>query len=203
MGFSPLILAKVKGLSFWRTMGVGGANGFSMKPDFSTYALVTVFDTEKDAVKFYEGDIMKNYTKHCIEYRSYFMYCIQTHGKWGGANPLLVNENPDLTMKIAVITRATIKPLLAVKFWRFVPEVSKTLANYVGLSYSKGFGEWPIFMQATFSVWDNLAHMKAYAYENPSHAAMVKKTRELNWYKEEMFARFVVWDEKIVTNLSE
>ena len=67
----------------------------------------------------------------------------------------------------------------------------------MGLSFSKGFGEWPIFILATFSVWDSLEHMKAYAYENPSHAAMVKKTRELNWYKEELFSRFVVWNEKI------
>jgi len=163
----------------------------------STYALVTVFETEQDAVKFYEGNIMKKYTKNCVERRSYFMYCIHTHGNWGGANPLEVCENPDLTKKIAIITRATIKPMLAVKFWKFVPEVSKTLEDYQGLSYSKGFGEWPIMMQATFSVWDSLEQMKAYAYQNPSHAAMVKKTRELNWYREEMFSRFVVWDEKI------
>jgi len=163
MGFSPLKLTKVEGLQFWRAMGVGGENGFSIKPDFSTYALVTVFKTEEDAVKFYEGNIMKKYTKDCAEHRSYFMYCTQTHGKWGCKNPLLVAENTDTTKKIAVITRAAIKPWLAVTFWKFVPEVSKTLDNYIGLSYSKGFGELPILVQATFSVCDSLDHMKAYA----------------------------------------
>jgi len=203
MGFPPLMFSKVEGLQFWRAMGVGGKNGFSIQPDLSTYALVTVFETEQDAVKFYEGIIMKKYTKNCVERRSYFMYCIHTHGNWNGANPMVVCENPDVTKKIAIITRATIKPLLAVKFWKFVPEVSKTLENYKGLSYSKGFGEWPIMMQATFSVWDSLEHMEAYAYKNQSHAAMVKKTRELNWYKEEMFSRFVVWDEKIQIDSSQ
>jgi hypothetical protein len=29
-----------------------------------------------------------------------------------------------------------------------------------------------------------------YAYQNPKHAEMVKKTRELQWYSEELFARF-------------
>lgn len=196
MGLPPLRFSKVAGLKFWKAMGVGGENGFSIKADLSTYSLVTVFETEQDAAKFYNGTIMKIYTNNCVEHRSFFMHCIQTHGIWGGSNPFLACENPDLTKRIAIITRATIKPRLAIKFWKFVPEVSKSLDNYVGLSYSKGFGEWPILMQATFSVWDTLAHMKAYAYENPSHAAMVKKTRELNWYKEEMFSRFVVWDEK-------
>jgi len=56
-----------------------------------------------------------------------------------------------------------------------------------------------VFILGTFSVWDNLEHMKAFAYENPSHAAIVKKTREIKWYKEEMFSRFVVWEEKIYT----
>jgi len=201
MGFPPLMFANVKGLQFWRAMGVGSVNGFSLMPDFSTYALITIFESEQDSLNFHDGNIMKKYTKNSVENRSYFMYCIQTHGNWGGANPLLACKNPDLTKKIAVITRATIKPLLMVKFWKFVPEVSRSLKNFVGLSYSKGFGEWPILMQATFSVWDSLEHMKAYAYHSPSHAAMVKKTKELNWYKEQMFSRFVVWDEKI--NLSD
>jgi len=200
MGLSPLMYTKVKGLKFYKRMGVGGENGFSIQPDLSTYALVTVFETEHDAQNFYEGPIMKIYSKNSIEHRSYFMHCIHSQGNWGGTNPMEICENPDLTKKIAIITRATIKPLLAYKFWKFVPEVSKTLENYQGLSYSKGFGEWPILMQATFSVWDSLEHMKAYAYQNPSHAAMVKKTKELNWYKEEMFSRFVVWDEKIRIN---
>jgi len=197
MGLPPLLFSKVPGLQFWRAMGVGGEDGFSIKADLSTYALVTVFETDQDALRFYEGPIMKKYTKNCVEHRSYFLHCILTHGTWGGNNPLSACEKPDLTKKIAIITRATIKPLWAFKFWKFVPQVSSTLKNYMGLSFSKGFGEWPIFILATFSVWDSLEHMKAYAYENPSHAAMVKKTRELNWYKEELFSRFVVWNEKI------
>jgi hypothetical protein len=33
--------------------------------------------------------------------------------------------------------------------------------------------------------------MMDYAYQNPKHREVVALTRKLNWYKEEMFARFV------------
>ena len=33
--------------------------------------------------------------------------------------------------------------------------------------------------------------MMDYAYQNPKHREVVALTRQLNWYKEEMFARFV------------
>ena len=32
--------------------------------------------------------------------------------------------------------------------------------------------------------------MKAYAYRNKHHREVIQKTRQLGWYKEEMFARF-------------
>ena len=44
--------------------------------------------------------------------------------------------------------------------------------------------------------------MLDYAYKNPKHREVVALTRKLNWYKEEMFARFVpykfegIWDGK-------
>jgi len=33
--------------------------------------------------------------------------------------------------------------------------------------------------------------MLDYAYKNPKHKEVVQLTRKLNWYKEELFARFV------------
>jgi hypothetical protein len=44
--------------------------------------------------------------------------------------------------------------------------------------------------------------MMDYAYKNPKHREVVMLTRKLNWYKEEMFARFVpyifvgIWEGK-------
>ena len=44
---------------------------------------------------------------------------------------------------------------------------------------------------STFSIWKTQKEMMDYAYQNPKHREVVKLTRQLNWYKEEMFARFV------------
>jgi len=198
MGFPPLRNANVSGLQVWKPMGVGGGNGFSIRPDFSTYALITIFTDEPSALEFYESAALKHYSATSVEHRSYFMHCMHSHGEWGGKNPFQEYNNEAHNGPVAIITRATIKPKLAYNFWKYVPSVSRTLAKFPGLIFSKGFGEWPIFMQATFSVWEDLEKMKAYAYQNPSHAEMIKMTRLKAWYSEEMFSRFQVWDQKIV-----
>jgi heme-degrading monooxygenase HmoA len=51
-------------------------------------------------------------------------------------------------------------------------------------------GELPLIYQATLSIWETQEHMRAYAYKNPQHLEAIKKTKELNWYSEELFGRF-------------
>ena len=35
-----------------------------------------------------------------------------------------------------------------------------------------------------------------FAYKNKNHAEIVKKTRQRNWYKEDLFARFEIIDKQ-------
>lgn len=190
MGRSPLINAEIKGLSFWRPLGTGSGNGFSIWPDWSTFGIITVFESEADANSFLESEIISEYQNPSIEHSHVLMHSIKAHGKWSKQEPFNPEVNYDENKPIAVITRATIKPKLAHKFWSYVPSVSKSMDGYKGLIYTKGIGEWPIFMQATFSFWKEGKDMMAYAYSNKKHADMVKKTRELGWYSEELFSRF-------------
>ena len=53
-------------------------------------------------------------------------------------------------------------------------------------------GELPLFEQATFSIWDSIDHIKKFAYKDDLHLNIVKKAKEQNWYKEDLFARFLV-----------
>jgi hypothetical protein len=59
-----------------------------------------------------------------------------------------------------------------------------------GLIYTKGIGEVPIRQMATFSLWKNMDALKAFAYQSKGHRSAIEKTRQRNWFKEELFVRF-------------
>jgi hypothetical protein len=190
MGRSPILQKKINGLTFFKPLGTGSGNGFSIKPDFSTFGFVAVFKSEELAKEFLGTDVVKEYTKTAVSYSHILMHTVKSHGEWSKLNPFESSVEYDKTKPLAVITRATIKPKLAYQFWKNVPAVSKSMDKYDELVFSKGIGEFPLLMQATFSLWSSAEAMMNYAYKNPKHAEMVKKTRELNWYSEELFARF-------------
>jgi hypothetical protein len=192
MGRPPLVNQTIKGLTFWKPLGSGSGNGFSIWPDWATFGLLTVFDSEENANLFLDSEALSKYTKTAIDYSHVLMKSIKAHGQWSNQEPFISSIDYDASQPIAVITRATIKPKLAHKFWKYVPSVSKSMDGHKGLIYSKGIGEYPIFMQATFSFWETGDDMMAYAYKNEKHADMVKKTKEFGWYSEELFSRFHV-----------
>ena len=190
MGRPPIDIHQIDGLTFFKPLGTGSGNGFSIKPDFSTYGFVTVFDTEQQAQNFVNSNEMNQYKSTATNFSIVFMKTIKSHGEWSKQNPFKSTVGMDKAKPLAVITRATIKPKMAFKFWQYVPSVSKSMDSYKALVFSKGIGEFPLLMQATFSLWTSADEMMNYAYQNPKHAEMVKKTRELQWYSEELFARF-------------
>lgn len=190
MGLPPLRNKKIPGLQFWKPLGTGGGNGFSLRPDFSTYGLLTVFENELQADKFINSTLLKRYLNTSDSHSHIQLHNIQAHGKWSGHEPFQKAVEHDPLKPVCVLTRATIKPKMILKFWKNVPYVSSEIETYEDCLFSKGVGEWPVFMQATFSVWKNTDAMKAYAYKNRGHHEMIKKTRELGWYSEELFARF-------------
>lgn len=190
MGRPPIRMDAVEGLTFFKPLGTGAGNGFSIRPDFSTFGIVAVLESEELAKAFLASETMKEYTQNAIAFSHVLMHTIKSHGEWSQQNPFEASVKFDQKKPLGVITRATIKPKLAHKFWRYVPSVSKSMEGYKELVFSKGIGEFPLLMQATFSLWSDAESMINYAYQNPKHAEMVKKTRELGWYSEELFARF-------------
>jgi hypothetical protein len=98
---------------------------------------------------------------------------------------------------VAVLTRARLAPRHAVAFWRAAPPVAAELAALAadpvaGPLLAIGLGEAPVGLQGTFSVWPDLAAVRAFAYGRPAHADVVRRTPETGWYAEELFARFTV-----------
>lgn len=186
-------IAKSPGLIFYKLMGSGRDAGFSLLPDLEVYALLGVWENEQVANDFFNHSaIYKRYQEMSFEQWTIFMKPIQTKGLWSGGNPFTASSELDANNPlIAVITRATIKTNKLLKFWRYVPTSQRPIqSGCEGLIYTKGVGEVPIVQMATFSIWENLDSLKKYAYNSVEHRNAIKKTHQIDWYKEEMFTRF-------------
>jgi len=188
------ILNKTPGLSFFKLLGTGSGKGFSLYPDFSTYAILCVWEKESFATTFIkESDHSKVISKKAFSREDFFLKTIKSHGLWDGINPFHVSEGDiNKKNKIGIITRATLNKNRLFEFWKSVPQASLAMQNAQGVEWFKGIGEWPFIQQATFSVWDNLDSVKEFAYGKGAHSKIVTKTKKRKWYKEDLFARFEV-----------
>jgi hypothetical protein len=201
-------LKHVEGLSFYKILGSGAKNGFSAIPNFSTYVLLCVWDSEKHAENFFnENTFFLTYKEKCTESFTVHSHAAQAHGFWDGKQPFENNKDKGSDQPVLVLTRARIRFSKLLSFWRRVGKVSDGLEDYKGVLFSIGVGEWPLIQQATLSLWKTQAEMMEYAYQNKEHKKVIELTRKLNWYSEEMFARFVPyelkgkWDNKDVSGL--
>ena len=195
MGLVPSKLQQKSGLRFFKLMGTGGGNGFSLWPDFGTYAFLGVWDNQKSADDFLSNnDIIKTYYQKASSIRTIKMLPVKSHGLWSGQNPFLEHKIQAYNSKqpVAVITRATLRPSRLFSFWRSVPSASAAIENAEGVQYFKGIGEWPFVQQATLSLWDSFEAVKQFAYRDKTHTSIIKKTRSQQWYSEDLFARFRV-----------
>ena len=193
MGTKGAELNHIPGLLFYKLLGSGQGKGFSIKPNFRRYGLMCTWESEEAADEFLErSELMLEYRLHAHEIWTVKLLPTQAHGLWDGVQPF----TPQLSEKqhegpVAVLTRASINWRALPQFWRFTPQVSKALDEAKGLICSIGLGEFPLIRQATFSVWESMDAMKAYAYQGALHKEVIKRTRAEKWYSEELFARFI------------
>lgn len=179
------------GIVFYKMLGTGGKAGYSLWPDFSVYGLLCVWQDELDADRFFNESLTyKNFVNHSIQQFTIYMYATSTRGSWSKQSPFICREPDPLNPYLSVLTRATLKNKYLYQFWKRVPLVSKSQEGFEGLLFSKGVGEIPFLEQATFTVWNSVELMKEFAYKSKFHAEAVKKTREMDGFKEEMFTRF-------------
>ena len=200
MGFAPSLMRNIKGLQFFKFLGTGGKEGFSLKPDFSTYAFLGVWDdlsTYKRCIK--NHPVFIKYQKNASTQRQLILKSIKSYGLWNGQNPFF-NSTTNLedysNMKVVVITRATLHLNKLIPFWRSVPIANKAIKEAEGVIYYKGIGEWPFIQQATISIWKDSESVNDFAYRDKRHSNIIKKTKQKEWYKEDLFARFYLMSDK-------
>lgn len=185
-------LARTAGLRFWKLLGSGYGSGFSLRPNWARYGLLAVWESAEASENFLtHSALMQTYRRHAEETWTVRLQPLTVQGQWSGVNPFFPLAPPIKAGPIAVLTRATIRLSRLRAFWRAVPATSDALANAEGLLASIGLGEAPFIRQATFSLWRNVEEMEAFAFRNPAHREAMRRTRAENWYREELFARFV------------
>lgn len=194
MGFHRIRLRAVRHLRFWKLLGTGRGETFTLSDaDSRHWTLLTVWDDLDTAQDFLNSAIVKSWNSIAIESGVVIMRPVSSHGEWSGKTPFAVApEKVSPTQPIAVITRARIK----LRFWKTfnqsVPPVSNDLLSRRELLVKFGIGEAPLGLQGTFSVWENSVAIRDFAYKSEAHKKVIADTHRLAWYSEELFARFAI-----------
>ncbi|OCX53789.1 DUF3291 domain-containing protein [Mucilaginibacter sp. PPCGB 2223] len=185
----PLLFAH--GCSFWKLLGCGHNGTFDLQPDWQQWGLLAVWDDRESFNRFYRSSFVSRWWK-ALGHERWTVLCepLQSHGSWDGKEPFGKPTGQNYDGPVAILTRATIRFSRLKNFWSHVDEVAGVMAASPGYITSVGIGEAPVYRQATFSVWQNLEAAKGFAYRDKKHAEVIKKTRQENWYSEELFARF-------------
>lgn len=204
--FRPFLWFNNK-FSFYRLLGCGRNGSFDIYPDWNQYGMFSLIegnDYNADELqqnyslwkRRYYGKFISSWWRFFgVETWTIVLRPVMSHGKWGGKE---IVADPAFTYagdQIAVLTRASIRWNKARTFWKNVPSVQQQMKTAGGLVFSVGIGEFPILRQATFSIWKDSESMKAFAYNMQQHKEVIRKTRDDNWYSEELFARFMILDE--------
>ena len=189
----PLMLTKQ--CSFWKLLGSGSNGTFDLQPDWQQWGLLAVWDNREAFDGFYNKSFINSWWK-ALAAEKWTILCepLQSHGKWDGHEPFGKPNTKVITGPVAVLTRATIRFSKLKGFWANVDSVANIMADAPGFITSLGIGEAPVYRQATFSIWKSIEDVKAFAYTSKEHAEVIKKTRNENWYSEELFARFKIVD---------
>lgn len=191
MGFARLAMPHVTGIGTWKLCGSGTGEGFTPLPNTSVYAVLATWpdhDTARRAL--FGAGVFRRYSAMASEEMTLFLTPTSAKGTWAGEQPFEVSA--ESTGPIAALTRATVKPKIAAKFWGRVPGISSVIGKDPNVMFKIGIGEVPMLHQVTFSIWPDAASMAQFARKDGPHAEAIRAVRTEGWFKEELYARFRV-----------
>lgn len=192
MGAARLPLSRIPGIGFWKLCGSGTGEGFTPLPNTAVYAILASWPDEATArAQLKNAAIFQRYRDHADENWTVILETSTARGNWSGKKPFFPTGTPPKG-PLAALTRATIKPRIALQFWGRVPDISHMIGTDKNVAFKIGIGELPLLHQVTFSIWPNTDTMAAFARENGPHAAAIRAVRDGNWFSEELYARFAI-----------
>lgn len=189
-------LRRTPGLRFAKLLGTGSGRTFTPRDaDPDHWALLTVFKDTSTADAFATDSPEVSAWRRSSEEELYVrMRPLASTGRWSGREPFPVTDTGRWDGTVAALTRARIKFRMSRRFWSAVPAVIADLEQQPGLVCAFGIGEAPIGLQGTFSLWQSNRALSDFAYRGSPHRTAIAATEQLDWYAEELFARFAVLD---------
>jgi hypothetical protein len=191
--FSRFSLRGLAGLQFFKMLGSGYEGGFGLRPSGTKQGLFCVFDSHASADAFLaNAPLVARYRANSREFLSVKLLPFSVKGTWAGQG-LGVAATAPQGVPVAALTRASIRPSKARLFWSKQPASEQSLLSAKGCLLASGVGEAPFFRQATFTVWESVAAMDAYA-RTGAHLEAIKASMNGAFFSESMFVRFVPQD---------
>jgi hypothetical protein len=191
MARDPGRLRALPGVRFAKVLGTGTGTTFGPRDaDPTRYAAVVAWaDDDADP-----SPVDRGWDRIAASRARVDLAPVASRGRWSGVEPFGEPAGGRTGGMVLALTRARLRPVKALTFWRAVPPVTAELAAAPGLLARFGVGEAPIGWQGTVSVWRSTADLIGFAYRQPEHRAVIARTPADNWYAEDLFARFAVRD---------
>lgn len=192
MGAARLSLPRVPGIGFWKLCGSGKGEGFTPVLIPKVYAILCSWPDEETARKqTATARIFQRYRAQAAEDWTVFLETTSARGVWAGKTPFSATKTEERG-PLAALTRASVKPSVALKFWGQVPNISRVIGDDPNVAFKIGIGEVPLLHQVTFSIWPDATKMAEFARKSGPHADAIKAVRDGNWFAEELYARFAI-----------
>ena len=194
MGLARRSFATTPHIGFWKLCGSGTGEGFTPVPNTAVYAVLATWpDAETARAATANAPAFQRYRARAAEAWTVFLSPTSVRGNWAGVTPF-ASDGTDpaklATGPLAALTRATVRPGAAARFWRRVPDISAVIGSDPNVLFKIGIGEVPLFHQVTFSIWPDADSMAQFARRDGPHARAIAAVREQGWFREELYARF-------------
>jgi spheroidene monooxygenase len=192
MGLARRALAATPGIGFWKLCGSGTGEGFTPRPNTAVYAILATWPDRATAeAQTVTAPAFARYHARALENWTVFLRPVSVRGTWAGAAPFHAGADTE-SGPLAALTRATVRPSRALRFWRRVPDISAVIGDDPHVAFKIGIGEVPLLHQVTFSIWPSAAAMAQFARADGPHARAIRAVRDGDWFAEELYARFRV-----------
>jgi hypothetical protein len=186
----PQSLQDTPGLLFSKVLGSGYEGGFGLRPSPSRQGVFGLFESLETAQEFVaNSSLLQAYQQRSDEFFWALLKTWSCRGSWDGQSLDVCTAQP-IKGPVAALTRASIKLAKAPAFWRHAPPSQNALTNAKGCQLAVGLGEAPFVRQATFTIWDSVSDMNAYA-RTGAHLEAIQDAAQNDYFSESMFARFV------------